>query len=425
MFEHIPYLAFLAPIALFFQQGRAFISQLFSFLIRNEEVTSYPHRFITFLQAECKQINFGNVKYGASHSYVKNLGAYLNCWFIFRPRYIFLYKGFVPIIVTSCSWTNKVTYLNIFNFHKLLSKYIHSFHKETLNENKNNQFYSLHEISGKSRAVKNYTSIDSEVKSESQSKSIERLTDVHFEYLNVTPPIGFNNSDLSSSAPFTEKSKYFFTKEALNILNHVEEWLGSRTWYDDRQINWRKSCLLIGKPGGGKSQLILEISKKLKLNLYKFDLTDMDNKELSHQLDLVQPGSIILFEDLDVIWEGRKNMLASDNFCGISFDYFINKLSGIGSIKNCFVFATTNHKEKLDPALIRPGRFDEIVEIKPLTKEGKLFIAEKMLDLWPDMIYKVVTNEEETAAEFENRITQIALDLYWKDKQAKEIADIP
>ena len=143
----------------------------------------------------------------------------------------------------------------------------------------------------------------------------------------------------------------------------------------------------------------------------------MDNSELDRNLSIVQSGSIILFEDLDSQWEGRKNLHASDNWGGITFEYFINKLSGVKSIQNCFVFATTNHLEKLDPALIRAGRFDEIVEIPNICPAGKQFIAEKMLDLWPESIYEVVTNEEETAATFEAKVTAKALELFWKNKK--------
>jgi SpoVK/Ycf46/Vps4 family AAA+-type ATPase len=202
----------------------------------------------------------------------------------------------------------------------------------------------------------------------------------------------------------------------LGVLREVESWLDARDWYGNRQINWRKSILLTGKPGTGKSQLILEVAKKLKLRIYIFDLSEMNNEELGGELNTVLPGSIILFEDIDSIWEGRQNKFADSDSGGISFDYFINKLSGVNSIKNCFVFATTNHMEKLDEALIRPGRFDEVIEIPVLTMDAKAFITEKMLDLWPDMIYSVVTENEETAAEFEQKCTALALELYWRDK---------
>lgn len=419
MLDKIPYLAFLAPFALFFQQGRAAIGQIFSFLIRNDEINVSPHSFINFLQRKSKQVNFGNVKYTNVLTYVKQHHDFLTCWFLLRPRFIFLYKNFIPIIVTPKSYLCKITYPNIFDFNKLLTEFTNAEHQRILKNKEDERWFSVNEVKGRSRkeTFLNNQNHQEYSKPGAISNGSEQFDSISFDYLNVTPPVGLSVDQVASTSPQTLRSKYYFTIEGIKILNNVKSWLAARDWYSDRQINWRKSCLLIGRPGTGKSKLILEIAKKLKLHIYIFDLSGMDNVEFDKELNKITAGSIILFEDLDVMWEQRENKFADKDCGGITFDYFINKLSGVNSIKNCFVFATTNYVEKLDPALIRPGRFDEIVEIPVLTKEGKQFIASKMLDLWPDKINVVVTDAEETAAEFENRVTQTALNLFWENKK--------
>lgn len=440
--SHISYLAFLAPFALFFQQARSWISQAFSFLIRNEKVkiSSWSqYEFIYFLKTVCKEIKFGNTIYKSDNTYYKQSCQSLNSFFIFREKYIFLFKGFIPIIVTPHSFQINCLYLNLFDFTKLLYEYEKYNHRLIENLSKENDtgipygrgfgVYEIRGVGSKMNSLSKAT-IGSDASSSgnsSGSKESDSLTGLSlssktYEYLSITPHIGGLNTDEISfvAPPEKEKSKYYFTEEGQKISHEVQNWLGSKKWYNDRQIRWYRGCCLYGRPGLGKSVLILEIAKKLKLPIYIFDLKTMDNEEFSKEIEKIIGAAIILFEDFDTVFHGRTNLCKSKMFEGLSFDCFLNKLGGVNAIRDSFVFITTNHIDKLDPALLRDGRIDSKIELKPLTKEGKIFIAEKMLDLWPEMVYKVVSEEEETAAQFENKCTKLALELYWKDKNKTE-----
>jgi chaperone BCS1 len=70
-------------------------------------------------------------------------------------------------------------------------------------------------------------------------------------------------------------------------------------------------------------------------------------------------GSLVVFEDVDAYFEGRKNNKEK----GISFSMLLNCLDGIFSQSGTITIMTTNHPEKLDPALIRHGRIDVKMEI--------------------------------------------------------------
>lgn len=75
--------------------------------------------------------------------------------------------------------------------------------------------------------------------------------------------------------------------------------------------------------------------------------------------------SIILLEDVDAMFEGRKN---SDDANRITYSGFLNSIDGVRSQEGRIIIMTTNHREKLDPALLRPGRVDFIVKLDYATK---------------------------------------------------------
>jgi SpoVK/Ycf46/Vps4 family AAA+-type ATPase len=161
--------------------------------------------------------------------------------------------------------------------------------------------------------------------------------------------------------------------------------------------------------------MILEIAKTVGLPLFVFDISSMDNTEFKKYIDIVEhlPG-ILLFEDIDSIFTGRDN-LVKGRYGSLTFDFFINQLSGISSIRNKFIFFTTNYLEKLDPALIRPGRVDEIVEVKPLTLDEKKKLAGIFIEDDMAAVEKCVADgRDDTTAQFENRCTKIVLERIWK-----------
>jgi chaperone BCS1 len=77
----------------------------------------------------------------------------------------------------------------------------------------------------------------------------------------------------------------------------------------------------------------------------------------------IDPGSILLFEDIDSFFDGRKKIGIKGKDSGVSFSGFLNALDGVVELDGILVIITTNHIEKMDPALMRAGRIDTKVEI--------------------------------------------------------------
>lgn len=424
-FESLPYLAFLAPFVLVFQQARGFIANLFSFIVRTDTINSPSSKyfFITYLQKNSKQFSFGNVNYEAKYPYVKDRNDYLSTFFRFRNTFIFLYKRYIPLLVKVTNENYKVTYITLFNFEKFLGDFTKLYHEYLSAEDINNKYYSQSTHRGTNFKKLNLS--NSAPKSSNSPSSggtlfsteTGKFTDIAYNFLSVTPPVGFTLDQVSGARPETNKSKYYLSIEGEKLLQEVENWLNARAWYNERDIRWYRGCCLYGEPGTGKSALIIEIAKRLKLPVHIFDLSTFDNEDFEEKTKELNVGSIVLFEDFDAVFKGRKNLHKTHNFEALSFDCLLNKLSGADALKGCFLFVTTNHIENLDEALLRDGRIDSKIELTKLTKEAKQFIASKMLDLWPELIDEVVKEDlEETAAQFENRVTKIAIDKYWTDK---------
>ncbi len=141
-------------------------------------------------------------------------------------------------------------------------------------------------------------------------------------------------------------------------LEDAQKFLASETWYSEMGIPWRRGYLLYGPPGNGKSSLITALAGVLKrsvcvMNLSSLTLTD---EAMTNLLSQAPDGSIVLLEDVDAVFSGRER--SSGNESKLSFNGLLNALDGVTAQQGRMVFMTTNHLEKLDPALIRPGRCD-------------------------------------------------------------------
>ena len=75
-------------------------------------------------------------------------------------------------------------------------------------------------------------------------------------------------------------------------------------------------------------------------------------------------SSIILLEDIDGLFVEREAVNPSQEGRRVTFSGLLNALDGVRSQEGRILFMTTNHREKLDPALLRPGRCDVQVELK-------------------------------------------------------------
>ena len=143
------------------------------------------------------------------------------------------------------------------------------------------------------------------------------------------------------------------------ILSDIEIWKKSKPDYVRRGIPYRRGHCYHGPPGTGKTTIVKAVAKEFGFNVYSIDLKKTEDDYLIHLLRDIESGSILLFEDIDSTFDGRKSL----NKTGVTFSGFLNALDGIVEMDGVLVIITTNHIEKMDSALLRAGRMDLKVEV--------------------------------------------------------------
>ena len=137
------------------------------------------------------------------------------------------------------------------------------------------------------------------------------------------------------------------------IETDLAKFFASREVYENYRIPWKRGILLIGPPGNGKTHTVKALVNSLgRACLYVKSFksqygTDQDNmREVFNRARRNAP-CILVLEDLDSLLDAKNR------------SFFLNELDGFASNTGILVLATTNHPEKLDPAILdRPSRFD-------------------------------------------------------------------
>ena len=129
------------------------------------------------------------------------------------------------------------------------------------------------------------------------------------------------------------------------------------------------------------------------------------------------------------MFHGRENV-AVQNGPSLTFDCLLNCLDGVQRADGLMVMMTTNHLERVDPAIAqpgsigsRPGRIDRIVSMGTLGAEGRSQLANRILGDWPEVIEDICkAGTDDTPAQFQERCGRLALRLHYGD--APEITDV-
>ncbi|RZC71154.1 hypothetical protein C5167_034358 [Papaver somniferum] len=196
---------------------------------------------------------------------------------------------------------------------------------------------------------------------------------------------------LWSSVPFNHPST--FDTIAISpvlkaeIKGDLEKFISRRDYYTRVGRAWKRGYLLYGPPGTGKTSLIASIANFLEFDIYDLELSSVsDNSQLRKLLISTTNKSVIVVEDIDCSVDlsdrKKKDMNTDDDELklnvkkdkkgsylsmgnSVSLSGVLNFIDGLWS--SCggerLIIFTTNHKEKLDAALLRPGRMDKHINL--------------------------------------------------------------
>jgi len=146
------------------------------------------------------------------------------------------------------------------------------------------------------------------------------------------------------------------------VLDDMRWFYGASDWYAERGVPWRRGYLLYGPPGTGKSSLIRALASELSLDIASLDIgrATLTDDDLREAMISAPKGSLIAIEDVDAVFTGREG---GQKHAGVSFSGLLNAIDGVAAQEGRALVMTTNHKARLDPALIRPGRADVHTEL--------------------------------------------------------------
>lgn len=147
------------------------------------------------------------------------------------------------------------------------------------------------------------------------------------------------------------------------IVKDIRDFVAKDTkvWYEAHGLPHRRSYLFHGPPGCGKTSTIRMIAGLFRLNacFLSFTASDFSNQVLQDALASLPRRALLVLEDVDVLFNEDRR---SETTGSLTFSGMLNAMDGLISTDGIITVFTTNHIDKLDPALIRAGRVDRRFE---------------------------------------------------------------
>ena len=163
--------------------------------------------------------------------------------------------------------------------------------------------------------------------------------------------------------------------EKEHLLQDIAQFRRSKQRYAQLGVPYHRGYLFYGPPGTGKTSLVSAVAAHFGLSIYTVNLVDFTDRGLMSAVNQVPRNSVLLFEDIDCMrgsqprsgadsgggQDGTATLSRKDSVStqsGITLSGLLNVLDGFHAPSGVLFVMTTNHVEKLDQALLRPGRID-------------------------------------------------------------------
>jgi mitochondrial chaperone BCS1 len=218
--------------------------------------------------------------------------------------------------------------------------------------------------------------------------------------------------------------------EKEHLLEDMAQFRRSKQRYERLGVPYHRGYLFYGAPGTGKTSLVSALAAHFGLSIYTVNLADFNDRSLVSAVNQVPASSVLLFEDIDCM-RGSQSRSGADS-CGgqngpappstkennnstqngVTLSGLLNVLDGFHAPDGVLFIMTTNHIEKLDQALRRPGRIDFTLYLGKASKHQKVELYHRFFPESSEIEareFVEAARSAETMAEFQGLL--LALDV--------------
>ena len=226
--------------------------------------------------------------------------------------------------------------------------------------------------------------------------------------------------------------------QLLEVREAVEDPLLKPELYRKVGIEPPKGVLLVGPPGTGKTLLAKAVAHRTKASFIRFVGSELVQKYIGEGARLVRElfqlareksPSIVFIDELDSVGAKRLEVATSgDREVQRTLMQLLAELDGFNPLGDVKIIGATNRPDILDDALLRPGRFDRIIEIPIPSYESRLAIFRihtRRMSAAKDVDYEVLAQrcEGATGADIKAMCTEAGMFAIREDRDTVFMAD--
>lgn len=211
--------------------------------------------------------------------------------------------------------------------------------------------------------------------------------------------------------------------EAKDLLSEIVDFLHSPKKYSEIGAKLPKGALLVGPPGTGKTLLAKAVAGEAEVPFFSISGSEFVEmfvgrgaakvRDLFKQANEKAP-CIVFIDEIDTIGKKRDGQIGGNDEREQTLNQLLTEMDGFDGSKGVVVLAATNRPESLDPALLRPGRFDRRIPVELPDLNGRIEILKvhaKKVKLDGEIDYAAIakTAAGASGAELANIVNEAAL----------------
>ena len=211
--------------------------------------------------------------------------------------------------------------------------------------------------------------------------------------------------------------------EAKENLSEIVEYLHDPTKYTEIGASMPKGILLVGPPGTGKTMLAKAVAGEASVPFFSISGSEFVEMFVgmgaSKVRDLFKQAKekapcIVFIDEIDAIGKKRDGQLGGNDEREQTLNQLLTEMDGFEGNNGVIILAATNRPESLDPALLRPGRFDRRVPVELPDLKGRediLRVHAKKVKVAQGVDYSAIARMASGAsgAELANIVNEAAL----------------